>query len=81
MKESQIIKQWEEEARARGKARGRAEGMAEVLLHVMEKRFKQVPKDLRDTVLAIRDADRLLALADAALSARTLRRFREQAGV
>ena len=42
MKESQIVKQWEDEARS--------EGMAEILLLVLENRFKTVPDDLRAIV-------------------------------
>jgi hypothetical protein len=73
MKESQVVKRWEDKAEARGQAL--------MLLHLLQKRFKKVPDDLRASVLAIQDADRLTALADVAFAARTLRRFRQEADI
>ncbi len=69
MKESQIVKEWQAEAKA------------EALLQVLQQRFKAVPEDLRTAVLAVKDLDRLTAWIDLAVSARTLKGFRKQAGV
>jgi len=77
MKESQIVKEWEDKARAEGEARGKAE----LLLKILEKRFKAVPDDLRAAILAQQDAQRLTVWADIAFAVRSLRRFRDQAGL
>jgi hypothetical protein len=66
---------------ARPRAEGLAEGQARLLLRILEKRFKGAPAELREAILALQDADRLAALADLAFAVRSLRRFREQAGV
>lgn len=84
MKESQIVKEWEDKARregeARGKVEGKAEGKAESLLQVLQKRFKKVPDDLRAAIVAAEES-RFTGWLDIALGARSLRRFREQAGL
>jgi hypothetical protein len=77
MKDSQIVKQWEDRARAEGEVRGEAE----MLLHILEKKFKQVPKDLQDAIFTTNDKERLYNWADLAVSARSLKSFRKQADV
>jgi hypothetical protein len=73
MKESKIIGTLVAEAKAEAKA--------EMLLQVLRKPFKTVPDDLRTTILAVQDAERLTAWVETAPAARTLRRFREQTGL
>jgi hypothetical protein len=69
--ESQIVKQWEQKAAAMAKA--------ELILRLLEKRFEDVPDDLRAALLAESDAQRLTALFDVGLAARSLRGFRKKA--
>ena len=76
MQESQLVKEWEDKARREGKI----EGKAEALLLFLQKRFKTVPDDLRGAIMAAPE-DRLTAWLDLAFAARSLRRFRAQAGV
>ncbi len=73
MKESPTIESLFTEAKA--------ESMAEVLLQVLHHRFKNVPDDLRTAILAVQDPQRMTAWVDTAFAARTLRRFREEAGL
>jgi hypothetical protein len=80
MKESQIVKEWEDKARREGEAKGKTEGKAEALLQFLQKRFKTVPDDLRTAILAAQE-DRLTGWLDVAFTARSLRRFRAQAGL
>ena len=76
MKESQLVKEWEDKARREGEAKGKAEA----LLQFLTRRFKAVPDDLRTAILAAPE-DRLTAWLDIAFAARSLRRFRDQAGL
>jgi len=69
------------EAKAEGEARGEARGRAEALLQVLRKRFKRVPADLRTAILAVQEPERLTAWVDTAITADTLRLFRQQAGL
>ena len=69
MKEPQIVKEWQAETRA------------EDLLQILQQRFKAIPDDLRTAILAVKDLDRLTPWINLAVSARTLRTFRKQAGV
>jgi hypothetical protein len=73
MKESQIVKEWEDKARAEAKA--------EMLLQVLEKRFKTIPDDLRTAILTMQDPQRLTTWADLAFSTRSLSSFRKKAGL
>ena len=75
MKESQMVKQWQDEAKAEGKA----EGKAEMLLKVLKNRFKKVPKGLRAAILAETDAERLNGLVDVAFQTGTVTEFRREA--
>jgi hypothetical protein len=80
MKESQLVKEWEDKARREGELKGKTEGKAEALLPFLTRRFKGVPDDLRTAILAASE-DRLTAWLDIAFAARSLRRFRDQAGL
>jgi predicted transposase YdaD len=88
MKESQLVKEWEDKARregeakgkAEGEAKGKAEGKAEALLQFLSRRFKAVPDELRTAILAAPE-ERLTAWLDVAFAARSLPRFRDQAGL
>jgi hypothetical protein len=95
--ESQVVKRWTAQARAegeakgeargkaegeaKGKSEGKAEGMAEALVKVLQRRFKAVPDDLRAAVAATQDAKRLTDWIDLAFEARSLRAFRQKAGL
>jgi hypothetical protein len=69
MKESQIVKEWQAEAKA------------EMLIQILQKRFKAIPEDLRAAILAAKDPEQLTTWADVAFTVRSLRRFRQQAGL
>jgi hypothetical protein len=73
MKDSPFLKDLEDKARSAGRA--------EMLLHFLERRFKAVPDDLRRAIAVEQDPQRLAAWADAALAARSLRAFRQEAGI
>ncbi len=91
--ESQIVKEWTAQARAEGETKGKLEGKLEgevegeikgklqALLQLLQRRFKKLPDDLRSAIEAVKDADRLTAWIDLAIDARTLRKFRESAGL
>jgi hypothetical protein len=64
-----------------GEAKGKVEGTAGALLRVLEARFKAVPKDLRTAIEAVADVARLLNCIDQAGQSRTLRQFRQKAGL
>ncbi len=69
MKESQFLTELENRARA------------ESLVQVLQTRFKSLPDDLRDAILATNNQDRLFTWLDLAVTARTLKSFRKKAGV
>jgi hypothetical protein len=71
--ESQIVKEWT--------AQARAEGAALALLRMLERRFKTVPDDLRTAIEAVADAARLVDCIDHVQQSRTLRQFRQKAGL
>ncbi len=71
--ESAIVKRWT--------AQARVEGKAEALVEVLEGRFKGVPDDLRAAVLGQKDALRLKEWISLALKERSLRQFRQKAGL
>jgi hypothetical protein len=75
--ESQVVKEWTAKARAEGEAKGKAEA----LLDVLQERFKAIPHDLRTAITAVNDADRLRGWIVLAVKERTLRKFREKAGL
>jgi hypothetical protein len=87
--ESQIVKEWTAQARAEGETKGKLEGkregelggLAKALLQMLERRFKKVPADLRSVIEGVKDGDRLTAWIDLAFEARSLRKFRERAGL
>jgi hypothetical protein len=81
MKESQLVKEWEDKARLEGEIKGRTEGKAETLVQILNKRFKSVPDDLRATLLAEPNAQRLTDLVEIAIAARSLKTFRQKAGL
>jgi hypothetical protein len=69
MQESPFMKQWENKVRA------------EDLLQILAKRFKAVPDDLRTAIVAVNETERLVGWIDLAITSRTLRSFRREAGV
>jgi hypothetical protein len=73
VRESPFLKQQEDRALAKGKA--------ESLLQILQQRFKTVPDDLSTAILEVQDLGRLTSWINLAVSARTLRTFRKQAGV
>jgi hypothetical protein len=83
--ESPIVKRWTAQARAegeaRGEARGEAKGKAEALVQVLEERFEEVPADLRAALAGQKDARRLKEWLSLALTERSLRLFRQKAGL
>jgi hypothetical protein len=69
VKESPIVKEWENMA------------TANALLEVLQTRFKDVPADLRAALLAEQDSQRLTSLIQLAVKARSLGGFRKNAGL
>lgn len=68
MKESVIYQEIFQE----GKTEGKAEGQADAIVHVLERRFGDVPPALRARIFATHDADSLAALLDLALTTASL---------
>jgi hypothetical protein len=69
MKESEMVKEWQAEAKA------------EMLVQILQVRFKSVPDDLRTKVLGEKDPQRVTELTDTALTTRTLQSFRRKTGL
>ena len=69
----EVVKEWT--------AQARAESKVEALLQVLERRFKKIPDDLRTTIVAVRELERLTSWIDLAFASRTLRAFRNKAGI
>jgi predicted transposase YdaD len=76
-----LIERGRAEGKAEGEAKGKVEGEARMLLHILEKKFKQVPDDLRAAIQGVKEPERLTALADVAVSVRSLQRFRQKADI
>jgi hypothetical protein len=81
MTESKIIGSLLAAAEAKAEAKGKTEGKAEMLVEVLQKRFKKVPDDLRARILAEQQSERLSDWSEVALGVRSLRKFRERAGL
>jgi predicted transposase YdaD len=71
----------EEKGRVRGRAEGRMEGRAQearhALLRVIERRFGEVPPDLRTQVEGLATLERLEWLLDEAVTCASLTEFRD----
>jgi hypothetical protein len=76
MIESPLIKEITERAEARGQARGATRAKQDSILRILNARFKTVPEDVSQRLLAITDLDRLDLLFDRALQCADLESFR-----
>jgi hypothetical protein len=77
MRESQVIVEWQADAKARGLAQGQAERARADLLRVLQLRFPgAVPSDLATRVERLTDLDELARWFDAAVTAPSLDAFR-----
>jgi hypothetical protein len=75
--ESQVVKEWQRQARSEGETKGKADA----ILKVLEARGVTVPADLAAVVSAITDLARLDALLRLAAGAGSLEQFRRDAGL
>jgi predicted transposase YdaD len=97
MTESMQVREWQQEAlargeaigeakgRAEGEAKGRAEGEAKgraaAVIKVLEARFSSVPQDLADAIRSTTDLDALDRWLPLAALADSLDTFRQAAGL
>ncbi len=85
MIESQVVKEWTEQALERGlregKQAGQREAKAGALLRILRRPPLSLPADLEQAVRAITDLPRLDAALDAALAASSLDEFRRTTGL
>jgi hypothetical protein len=58
-----------------------AKAKVESLLRVMQKRYRKLPEELTAAISACTDGDQLDRWLDLALEARTMKLFRQQAGL
>jgi hypothetical protein len=77
MIESKIVKQWTEQA----SQAAFKEGKRGMLLRLMQRRFKTVPKEVEQAIRACGDAEKLDAAGDALITASSLEEFRREAGL
>ena len=81
MKESQVIKEWQEQARAEGLAlgfeKGRIQTLRDNIIHALQRRFPTpLPADLVAAMVAATDPEELSRWLDAAWTASSLDDFR-----
>jgi hypothetical protein len=77
VQESQIVREWQAEARAKGRQEGRQETLRDNLLKLLAVRSSgAVPADVLAAVQAQTDADRLSQWFDLLLAGATLEQFR-----
>jgi hypothetical protein len=79
MRESQIVQEWQAQARAEGRAEGREEGEVRraraVIVRALQVRFGNVPEDVRARVENEGDLALLQGWFDLALTANSLAEF------
>ena len=76
-KERKMVKTIFDEREAVGEARGEAKAGRELVLRVLRKKFKKVPKDIEAKVLSKNDPIALASLAEHVIDSSTLEEFAE----
>jgi hypothetical protein len=79
--ESQVVKEWQRQARSEGKNEGKIEGKAEAILEVLQDRQITPPADLIAAIRACTDLARLRQLLGLAARAISIEQFRQDAGI
>ncbi len=79
MEQSLQVLEWQAAAERRGKLEGKLEGKIEAVLHLLGRRFIDipVPKDILERIHAIRNSDLLDRLLDEALTVPSMDEFRK----